>query len=246
MSTAAPGRHTTLVIEQTGRLGNHMLQLMLARAVQRYSRRDVRICGYDMPAWGLKAEVNFVVPKNSPQFGGHLIDARYVARMIDRYAVRCLRMNNLCLRLGSLLPASEYVDLFPPATDQGTPFSDDTLVINVRAGEILKDVHPNYGPLPFSYYRTLIAETGLNPLFIGEIKTELMPVRCVRYFPMLGSPRGLAYHDFQVLRRARIWRKASAPSVGLHPCCPGPRSFTCPLLDSSIRSRGRHRRACHR
>jgi hypothetical protein len=193
---------TAFVIQQVGRLGNHMFQLMFARAVQQHARRRVVISGYDMPAWGLSAPATAPLPAHTPRIGGHLLEARRVAAAIDALGIRAVRMNNLCLRVSSLLEPSAYSDIFPLKGGRDLP--DDALVIHVRAGDIVKDVHPSYGPLPFSYYRALIRETGLRPFFVGEIFTEPYASALRAAFPTAEFVGGeTVIDDFQTLRRAR-------------------------------------------
>lgn len=194
---------TIFAIEQVGRLGNHMLQYMFARAVQHYARRPVRIVGADMPVWGVSAR-DPAPDAAAPRIGGHLLSARWIASAIDRHAPPRLRMNNLCFRVGNFLPASGYAQDFPLLEGEGRTPPADALLIHVRAGDIVSDVHPNYGPLPFSYYRHVIQDTGLAPIFIGELKTEPYASALRSAFPEAefwddGSP----IEDFQTMRRAK-------------------------------------------
>jgi hypothetical protein len=192
------------VIEQVNRLGNNMLQYMFARAVQRYAKRQVVLCGYDMPLWGLVSPFSPPSTLNAPCVSSHLTEARYVAEVIDRLAVRAVRMTDLCLRLESLLPAQDYVDAFPLIDGCGRTFPADRLVIHIRAGDVVQEnFHAGYGPLPMSYYKTLIRETGLTPVFVGEVHTEPYASKLRAAFRDAEFISASVMDDFQTLRRAK-------------------------------------------
>jgi hypothetical protein len=62
--------------------------------------------------------------------------------------------------------------LFPIDPGLKTGYGRDHLVISIRAKEILHGLHPNYTVLPLAWYRRLIDETRLKPVFLGEIGTD--------------------------------------------------------------------------
>jgi hypothetical protein len=61
---------------------------------------------------------------------------------------------------------------------KGHPTMDDELVINIRAGEILRAIHPDYSPLPISFFRELVKDTGMAPVFSDKLMTTFMEPRC--------------------------------------------------------------------
>ena len=85
----------------------------------------------------------------------------------------------------------------------GFPTGDDELVINVRAGEILRAVHPDYSPLPISFYRELISQSGLSPVFVGQIDDPLYGAALRSAFPEARFLKGAHWiEDFQTVRHA--------------------------------------------
>jgi hypothetical protein len=88
---------TIIRIQQMGRMGNSMSQLMFARDVQKLCRQPIVIEGYDLPEWGL-----FKPPSTdraaAVTFGSHLVRTKYLAALIDRFKPDCINLSWLVLR----------------------------------------------------------------------------------------------------------------------------------------------------
>jgi hypothetical protein len=195
---------TIVQINQIGRMGNHMAQLMFATALQRRCRRRIEIEGFKLPDWHLS------VPKRHPchrpdiSVGSHLTRVNQVAALIEWLKPDSLSVDGVIIRTGNFLPPEEYETLFPLEADEGLETPADAIIINIRSGDISTPTHPDYGPLPISYYEHLLAHTGLRPIFMGELDDtpychalrETFPDAA--FLPSMGV-RG----DFQTVRRAR-------------------------------------------
>ncbi len=190
---------TVIRVSQAGRMANQIAQMMFVRTLQNLCQHPIEAEGYNLPEWNLSRPCS----DNSPStvsIGAHQTRAILVARMIDRFRPRMIDFNGVILRSGNFI--GEYSDLFPLSNvDQ---FSTDQLVIHLRLGDVATPSHPDYGPLPISYYRHLVKMTGLDPVFIGEIDDSTYCQTLRREFPsaqFLGGQS--AYDDFQMLRRAK-------------------------------------------
>jgi hypothetical protein len=193
---------TVINIIPYGRLGNQMMQLMFAMAVQRHARTPVRIEGYHLPEWGLGRQAGLEKAAVALAFSGTRSDV--IATLIDRYRPRQIDVSYIILRASNLLPATDYIHLFPLSHDDGVATASDELLMHIRLGDVSAPTsHADMGPLPISYYSYLIATTGLRPVFIGEIDESPYCRALRRQFPQARFiAGGSAKQDFQTLRRA--------------------------------------------
>lgn len=193
------GPKRSLEIAPVGNLGNQMLQLVLATAIADQAP-GLEIKGHDMPLWGLTG-----APGRQgwlPSLKGHHIDAAFAARLYRMGLLKEARLTGLGFRCEAYGSPSRYRSLFTSAV-RGRVFGPDVLLINVRAGEVLGDVHPDYGPLPHAYYERLIAETGLNPVFLGQLDDGPYSQALKARFPHAEFvPHQGVLEDFEALRGA--------------------------------------------
>lgn len=197
----------TLHVKKRGRLGNQMFQYMLARTIASKVPGLV-ITGVSLPEWGVKtprrqsdddrilrvAGPHWLEP--SPGQIISLLNTRQINDVV--YGMFGMRMEYYTL------PRASYRAMFGmdrPAFS----FSDNELVIHVRAGDVLRGRHASYAPLPVGYYRARIAESGKRPVFIGEIHGEHFYHRALREaFPeAVFMPSDTPAADFLKLMSAR-------------------------------------------
>ncbi len=87
---------------------------------------------------------------------------------------------------------------------KGHPTNSVELVINIRAAEILRAIHPDYCPLPISFLRELVAEKGLSPVFVGQVDDDIYGNALRRAFPKARFLKGAHWiEDFQTVRNAQ-------------------------------------------
>jgi Glycosyl transferase family 11 len=196
---------TVIKIIPYGRLGNQMMQLMFATAVQRLATTPVSIEGYDLPEWGLSKPASPAAGKSAVALAFSGTRANSVAGLIDRYRPAQIDVSYIILRASNLLPPADYLDLFPLPRQEGTTVAQDELLIHIRLGDVGSPTnHIDMGPLPFSYYSYLIATTKLRPVFIGQVDGSLYCEGLRREFPQARFlSGGSVREDFQTLRRAR-------------------------------------------
>ncbi|MBS1167509.1 MAG: hypothetical protein H6R00_3534 [Proteobacteria bacterium] len=193
----------TFVIDPGGRLGNQMIQLMVAKRLIA-DLPDFEIYGYDMPEWRLSR------PLDNWQDGAPLLVSTTAPLGVVSFFCRLGLVNSVLLKAIPLdhrwFPAKEQVRaLFQPSAEDDVPgFDGDHIVIHIRGEDILHGKHPDYGPIPLEYYRSVLRETGLKPVFVGQISYDYYSNLLRRTFPdaTFVSPRS-RIQDFQLIRNSK-------------------------------------------
>ena len=191
------------VIDPGGRLGNQMIQLMVARRMAA-DLPDFEIFGYDMPEWRLTH------PAENGNDGFPLLVSTTAPLGVVSFLCRLGLVNSVLLKAIPLdlrwFPAREQVRaLFQPSvTDEVPGFDDDHIVIHIRGEDILHGKHPDYGPIPLDYYKSVLRETGLKPVFVGQISDDYYSDLLRRTFPdATFPPPGNRIQDFQLIRNSK-------------------------------------------
>lgn len=194
-----------------GRLGNKMFQLMLAHVIASRVPGAV-ITGDKLPEFGWDPP-EMPTPARSLRLVGHQlrlagnrVDLGRVVYMLKAGLLDGVVTSALGCRMDMLPTVDEARAIFRNEEPEVEGFGPDCLVINVRAPFVREEGggHPSYCPLPFAYYDRLIAETGLRPVFLGQINRDphAMALRArfpgAEFFPSRG-----AMVDFAALRRSR-------------------------------------------
>lgn len=191
-------------ITPAGNVGNQMFQYMFARMLQARVP-DARVVGYSMDMWSLRASACDPLPdKTITVSGGHWQD---VAGLVDHLSgsdARAVDYGGYGQRLEYYGSPQEMGALFTPPEPIDVPvFDDDHLLINVRGNEILRGIHGDYLPVPVSFYARLIADTGLHPVFMGQILNDFYSIALRNAFPdATFLPSMGPIRDFEMIRRA--------------------------------------------
>ncbi len=203
------GRSRVIIsILPKGNLANRMIAFMFAKSLAWSIGGDITI-NCSLPEWNFSFD--------SDLHSRLLADSRNALLVLDRDVESiqdiCLRWNSsgkhssvldgYFQRIHLFDPPSQYQCLFPPSNSGAETFGDDELVINVRAGDILKGV-TWYPLMPVPFYRSLVERTGLRPTFLGQLGDSAYLREIRDCFPharmiMTGDPVG----DFNLLRNAR-------------------------------------------
>ncbi len=199
---------TEIVIDQTlsGRLANRMGTYMYSRRLLRLVP-GARLTGEGLPEWGIHlppsprcqgSETDGLV-----YLKGHDVNEQQLLEALRTRKVRTIVNGALALRLDLMDPVGLVRTYFSSPPPTFTP-SDDFLVIHIRLGDTITVGHPDYRPLPLAYYRSLIKETGLRPLFVGELGDDHYSQALAKAFPKASFySSGDAMKDFSVLRASR-------------------------------------------
>lgn len=200
-----PVEQAIVIKHGLGQMANRMFQFMLATELQHRVGRDIPIYGYDIPEWDLKP--------NRPDgaFSGPAMTLKLQNFNLDEVAMGLkLRLLNKVvisgwgMRLSHYRDPAFYAELFTHGqTDFYRP-ADDEIVLHVRAADIMTGYHPRYFPMPVAYYREVIANSGLKPVFIGQIYEGAYAALLREAFPEAKFlPSASATADFQTIRHAR-------------------------------------------
>lgn len=184
-----------------GALGNRMIQYMAALALaDRVPGAIIR--KIHLPEWGIQIPP---VPPEDPAahiLTGPVLDLAAAAAALNSGAVGCVEIRSYAQDMRNLLPAAAYRGLFGGTAIGGT--GPHELLINVRGGDILDGHHPDYVLVPIDFYAELVDQTGLAPVFLGQLDASpyLDALRArfphARYLPSRGPAA-----DFAAIRAAR-------------------------------------------
>jgi hypothetical protein len=193
----------SIIIKPDGRLANQMIQYMVARCIKERLGEDIQISGYNMPEWGL---VQAEIPSSSSKklaIAGHHFNFSQLIQLLKMRVINDVVITGWGMRLDQFESPTYYSNLF---TSTATPsiIHDDEILIHVRAGDILSGWHPRYYPLPLDFYRHIISETGLKPVFMGELDPGEFTDNLKRNFPEARYlPKRSVVEDFQTIRSAK-------------------------------------------
>lgn len=113
--------------------------------------------------------------------------------LVDCYAARLEYFGTLRREIGRRLVSNVA----------GLETASDEIVINVRSGEILRGIHRDYTPLPINFYSYIVKQTGLRPVFVGQIGPDFYGNALHDRFPDARFFRGEHWiEDFQTVRNA--------------------------------------------
>jgi hypothetical protein len=187
-----------------GRLGNRMFQAMFAHRLAGLVPGAV-VTGDALPEFGL-APPRRPLPARHVVLAGHRVDLPRIVYLLRSGLIEGVATSALGCRMEFLDPAGMVRRLFPAPAAAPEGFGADTLVINIRA-PMLRDAgghHPFYLPLPSAFYARLIAETGLRPVFLGQIGTDAYSEGLRAAFPRaVFLPSRGPLTDFGTLRASR-------------------------------------------
>jgi hypothetical protein len=185
-----------------GYLGNRMFEAMLAHSIAERIP-GLAVTGDALPEWGL-APPKLALPARHVKLGGHRVDVAHLGYLLREGIIDGIESMALGFRM-DLLPARATAErLFPAGLAEGVDLGAETLVISIRAAEILGPRHASYRPLPIAFYARLVAETGLRPAFVGQIADDPYSQALRARFPgAVFLPSQGAMADFATLRRAR-------------------------------------------
>ena len=184
--------------------GNLMFRIMFAHRLQEFLPGSP-ISGISMPEWDIKSR-SLERPKRPVSAGeGHRIDVEDVVRRAK--AANCDGVEVFCYaqRLEYFERKRKYFMKLFSSVVEGTTTTSQEIVFNVRTGDIVDGGHPDYMPVPIGHYRKLLKETGLRPVFVGQLSPGWYTDALRAEFPearWLESGNWL--HDFQTIRHASV------------------------------------------
>ncbi len=134
------------------------------------------------------------------------LDLEGLADCLVRREVEAVCIDGFAFHLDHYPPRPICRQLLPAAhgTEAVQGFGSEELVCSVRAAEILKNIHPDYLPLPPGYYAKLQEESGLELVFFGQLGDDAYSASLRKAFPAARFvPSVNQNYDFELLRRSR-------------------------------------------
>ena len=186
-----------------------MFQYMFATVIARRVS-DLKICGLDIPEWGVAddAEGLRLVKQDfakTIRLTGHRIDVDTVVAQLQTNSVECVEYDGWACRMEYYDRPEQFRDFFrTPANLMDVGFSDSHLLINVRADGIVYGGHTDYIPTPLSLIEHVVVQTGLTPVFMGQLGDDWYThslrdrFRGCEFIPSRG-----AIHDFESIRQTK-------------------------------------------
>ena len=183
-----------------GNIGNQMIQHLVAKRLESLDP-DLRISNSRLPTW--KIEYPEIEDKGRIwEYGDEQrVLPKTFKRMFRDGGIDCIRYSGYGQRLENLGNYRDCCKLFTSDLTNKIGYDERYLVINIRGGEVLDGRHPGYVLVPIDFYKTIIRQTGLIPLFMGQLEDNVYCKALVNAFPNATFiPSGGELHDFELLR----------------------------------------------
>jgi hypothetical protein len=188
-------------ISPMGNLGNRMIQFMVAKALAARVP-DAILAQIPLPEWDLEVPP---WPGETPRESivtEARVDLAGLAAALREGRIDCVDIRTYGQHIDNFLPPDAYRPLFPALSSEGAGAGE--LLCNIRQGDIIDAHHPDYVLVPLDFYAELVAQTGLRPVFMGQLEetpyTDALKNRFpeARFIPSRG-----ALADFSFLRNSR-------------------------------------------
>lgn len=192
-----------IAIRPVGRMANQMMQYLVAT---RYAQKfpGARISGVALAEWNLPNEDISRGHHGWPKIDIQRFDVAYLDALIADGSIDRIKLRCPCGNVAAFPDRAVAQRLFELPEQEYRQTGEKDLVIHIRLGDIMQSGrHKDYGPLPISYYKEIIAKNGLRPVFVGEFGDDAYSAGLRRAFPDAEIiANGSALHDFQTLRHA--------------------------------------------
>lgn len=152
----------------TGNIGNRMFRYAYLRMLQYYIP-DSRVEGFDIPIFGLISADLPLPARTLDIVGGHVHPMSALAFRLIEGKYDALNFDGFVLRLEYYRSPDLIGSFFVSRDDPPTTIGKSELLINVRGKEVLSNLHPDYGPVPVSYFEQIANETKLTPVIMGQM-----------------------------------------------------------------------------
>ncbi len=151
-----------------GRMANRMMAHLVAVELAR-RLGDAKLLGAPIEEWGLHLPPAKRRCANYPLLEGQHFDLDVIAGAMRRHGAKGIRFKTAGASIRAFPPKEVARRLFDLGAQDHARLGADELAIHIRLEDILRNAHPDYGPLGIGYYEALVEETGLSPVFIGQI-----------------------------------------------------------------------------
>jgi hypothetical protein len=180
-----------------------MFQYAYCRELQRHLPNS-SLEGYNIPEFGLQSQATVLQGRVLHIPSGHFYPMDFIAHKLRERIYDALLFDGYVQRLEYHVDREKVSSLFASNVEVAREALGQTsLLINVRGNEVLSDLHPDYGPVPVSYFEQIANETSLDPIIMGQIGDDEYSREIRRRFSgcrFLGKQSPV--QDFQTVRNA--------------------------------------------
>jgi hypothetical protein len=190
-------------VSTMGNLANQMMQYLLAASLGARAGHCA-FSNVNLPLWGIVhpwVEGDFphteIVTDPAP-------DLDRLARALTVGQLQRVDIRTYGQRIGNFPDVEVCRDLFRHQGPAYAGAGPDELLCNIRQGDILDAVHPDYVLIPTDFYADLAEETGLRLVFMGQLDESPYLAQLRARFPQARFlPSRGAAADFERIRRSR-------------------------------------------
>jgi hypothetical protein len=195
-----------IVIKPMGNVGNRMIQYLAAQGIRSHCP-EANILDVKLEEWSIFTPKFDDMSGCSISFGAdvHKLNVQGVASCISRKVIDTVFLDCYAQHFENFPKLEACRSFFRASSDLDivSGFGDEFLVCSIRGKEILDGRHPDYLVLPPSFYQHLVNETGLKPVFFGQIEDNLYCKGLRDAFPSAEFITGQGgLYDFEVIRRS--------------------------------------------
>ena len=195
-------RHPVVQVRPIGQVANRMIQHMVALSIAERVP-GTRISRVHLPEWGMDEPDLLELPAPIEVVNGNRFAIEEVAARLRSGETGTAEIRGYVQNINNFLPVDVYRNYFVSTADvEG--FGPDELLISLRTAEVLSANFPPYVLLPISFYREMIDQTGLKPVFFGQLSDSPYLDSLRAAFPEARFVHGAGIiHDFEKIRRSR-------------------------------------------
>lgn len=188
-------------IQSQGNIANRMIQHMAALAVQARVPHAV-LAGVRLPEWGIDIPAAEITDP-AWRIPSHRVELARSADLLARGEIRSLVLLSYLQNVANLLPPDCYRRHYGRTGAAFVTFAENELVVSLRMNEVLSGFYPFYTLLPPAFYQDVVAQTGLAPVFFGQLTPSAYLDALRSTFPDARFVEGRGPEpDFEVLRSA--------------------------------------------
>ena len=160
----------SIAIRPRGNLGNQMLQYLFALRLKEHLP-DLQVMDVNLQPWGIALKRSR--PKAfQPSIKLQDPDFEAVVSVLRRHSDADVKLRAVPTQVENLASVSYARSVFPRYEGATYRPSPDEVIINVRAKEILGNCHPDYGPIPINFYKSLVGSLQMKPVFLGQLEED--------------------------------------------------------------------------
>ncbi len=193
----------TIIVRPIGAMANRMIQHMVAMKIASLVP-GARISRIHLPEWGIDEPDLPDVPEPAFALNHMQVDIAATALALREQRARSVAITGYVQHMNNLLGPEAYRRMFSKPDLAVESYGADVLLINIRGAEILTGQYPPYVLVPIAFYQQIVRETGLRPVFFGQLSDCPYMDELRATFPDATFRHGAGViHDFEVLRRSR-------------------------------------------